>query len=258
VEPRALTVDAVGPFDERVHAGVLYTGLSMLARRIADDSALSSAAISSLSVLEALERDLDDGTLDGAEVGGSPIEIGACAPIEPDAAVAVPICTFTACTLRGDLAESVALFLADPTVNRSALVFGDVHQLMMRIATRSSALFADAVCQLDGRGPDIVIQGIGDDENIQDNDPVPGVLNLEITVTDAVAVSEVDPIRVARDGVDLAEGVSEAFTVVREQPDPRTQVITVDFDTRSIPDGPVELIVSARDHAQNESVLTWT
>lgn len=89
VPPRSLVQGAVGPFNERVHAGVLYTGLSHMARRIAVDSSLSPAAVSSLSLLDALELDLADagGLLDGCGKAACSsfednLRIGACP--EPD------------------------------------------------------------------------------------------------------------------------------------------------------------------------------
>jgi len=272
VEPRALTDGPIGPIDERARAGVLAAGLSQLARRIAVQSSLSPAAVSSLSVLDALELDLTGagGRLDGCARAlcgtfEDHLRVGACP--EPDDWTdpgQKPICTLSGRTLRADWLESVAAFLSDPTVNQSDLVFGGaIQQLMERIAARESDLFPDADGAFDTEGPVIAIEP-GAPADLQPTAIVAGTITFRVTVVDAVQMADDDqggvaPILVARGETEHVEGQPGGPVVVRSAPDPRTRVLEVSFDTAVVVDGPVTLRIAAYDAAGNDAVpIDWT
>ena len=152
VAPSTMTDDALGAFDENAQAALLHLGLSHFARRIANENHASPGSLSSLTLLEALRADLIAGPVfDGQAGGGTPKRIGAC--------VEEQLCLLSPRSARGDWAESLVLFLAEPT-NTTGFTYPDVRRLVDRMSHRESALFYGAGGPADTTPPKVTVTGL--------------------------------------------------------------------------------------------------
>ena len=246
--PASLVDGTVGDVNDVERAGALAAGLSMLARRVAVASSVSPGSISSLTVLDALVRDVTDdaAVLDGKSVGASStLSLGSCA-------AEVAFCALSPHSFRADWAESVALFLSDSR-NASGVLYGDVQQLIERVAFRTGPLWHVPGVSPDRSGPQIVIDGLQDGGIVATE-----AQSFRITITDAFSLEPGTELTLRRGDTELS--LAKPPELLRDETRKTEHTIDVVLDTTQFADGPLELVVTAHDQAKprNTTQLVWT
>lgn len=132
VVPAVMSTGPVGAWNNGVQAGLLLSALSGLTAELAIESQLSTAGMSSLELVAAVEGDLADpaAILDGIGRGGQ-LKVGTCPTL----------CSLGASTLRADLRDGAAIFLASPA-NKSGITTTDAAALLARLAARTGDLWS--------------------------------------------------------------------------------------------------------------------
>lgn len=258
VRPRSLTDAPVGPWNEEVHAGVLATGLSMYARRIADESGLSSEAFSTLAVLDVLRLDIRDsvGQFDGF-AGSVPLSLGSCQQLDAQGG---SVCLFDGQSLRGRLNEAVAAFLLLDARNKSGLQYGDVSQLMQGIACRPGFLqpggvdfFPQQPCRPDSLAPQIAF------EDVEDGSIESGTVRFRVVVQDDQALA--GDVVFGLTGVpDVRDDSKTPLRPTLVDSTTTRRVYDVEFHSdcndascSGVKDGNIDITVTAQDAADNQN-----
>jgi hypothetical protein len=126
VAPAPMADGPVGAWNDGVQAGVLLAGLSALTAKMASDSQLSPAGLSSLALVAAVRDDLlADAVLDGMGVHG-PLALGTCSTV----------CKLGPPSLRASLRDAATSFLAS-NANTSGIMPTDAAALLARVSSRT-------------------------------------------------------------------------------------------------------------------------
>ncbi|ACY18847.1 hypothetical protein [Haliangium ochraceum] len=128
-----------------VRHGLLLASLSLLAGRIADETAGSVRGVNTMALTEALRDDASDaaGLLDGIGPRGA-LELGLCAP-PPECSDCRPLCRLSAQTLRQDLGDTLAFHLLGSVHDGTGLDFGDGAAVANHVAQGTEAALFGAV-----------------------------------------------------------------------------------------------------------------
>jgi hypothetical protein len=233
VTPQVLTEKPVGAWNNQVQAGVATAALSALSYRMARDSRISTAGLSTLQLLSAVRDDLGDtlGLLDGQGVQGQ-LKVGTCSTV----------CSLSPRTLRANLSEAAADFLGS-TANKSGVRVTDADAYLGRISARMSDLWpAGGDASFDTQPPTITVIGL------QDADILHGTLQATVRVADAIEMGTAT-VTFSRAG----SPVAGFYTATPTTPDAQTRVIALALRTTELADGPLLLHIEATDKAGNKA-----
>jgi hypothetical protein len=242
VAPRMEKDAALGAFDESTHATLIHIGLSHWARRIASASSAEPGSISSLTILEGLKADLAAGSIfDGQVAGGLTLPLGACPKSEL-------YCQLSPRSARGDWAESIVLFLAEPT-NKTGFRYPDVKDLVDRMSYRSSPLFLGPGNAPDSQPPRVVV------EDLAFREVVVGTKEFRIIISDAFELGDNEPPHFLRQDQPFSHPTAFNFRETDISPGERHIDVTLKSDR--IQDGTIKLVVPAVDTQGNRSAKTF-
>lgn len=237
VPPVSLTEGDAGGWNAAVQAGLALAGLSQLVRRMAEESSISPAGLTTLGLLALLQRDLTDAgaQLDGVDPGGA-LTLGLCPGV----------CALSGRTLRADFAEAMALFLGSAR-NTAAIGVTDAKLFLDGVACRALELFPSTAgaCGYDTSAPVITVEGVASGAALS------GTITATISVFDALAMGEAT-LTLARAGTPLdPDQPPGLYSLAATAPDAQTRQLVLTFDTALLHDGPVTLRVDATDAQGN-------
>jgi hypothetical protein len=242
-----------GGWNTNVEAGAELAAWSRLVRWMADDSQISHAGLTSLQLLTLLRRDLSGpgAALEGFATGSpTALRLGDC----------TTICTLSARTLSGDLAQALAAFLGAPE-NKSGITISDAQGLIEFLACPwllspgAGELFdptavSTGSCTLDTQAPSLKVELLDEDgEGVPLQDATilsdtPAKPRLRITAEDNLDMKAIDVTF-----TDVGGGTVPAtfFTVEEESPSKQRLVQTLTLTTANAVDGAYKLKVVASD-----------
>lgn len=233
-----------GAWNDSVQYGAELAGLSALVLKMAKDSQISEAGLSSLQLLGLLRRDIGDASaqFDGYE-NNSRLGLGDCDSI----------CTFDACTISGRYAGAIASFLGS-SANQSGIGVTDAQMLLEHLANPTLSpgameLFpANIQCSLDSEKPSITVDGI------DDADILSGQVTATVTFFDAVELGATS-ISFTRNDVPVT---TMFYTASESSPNRQTKVVDLKLNTAQLNDGPVKMVLHADDAAGNGADLVYS
>jgi len=249
VLPSSLTDGTAGGWNDQVQFGAELAGWSQLVRRMAKDSNISEGGLTSLQLLDVLQRDLSDGLFDG-HAGSSILSLGSCAGV----------CLLDSCSLRGTYGEAVLAFLGSPEINTSGIQVTDAEALVGRMATRAAndptpgdpgrSWWVGGTCSLDTAAPEVTITGF-DESNECDGDiggtlQCHGAVVAHVRLFDAIKLSAQYELTFLRGTTDLGVAFADVDAV---DVSAREKQLTLTIHTDQLPDGPLTLRVVAHDQA---------
>lgn len=234
VAPVVLSDKTVGAWNNQIQAGVAHAALSALTLRMARESQISTAGLSSLQLLAAVRDDLTDpmAVLDGVGIQGA-WKIGTC----------TTVCALSPRTLRANLSEAAADFLGS-SANKSGIRVTDAQQFLAHISARMSDLWpAGGDANFDTQPPTVAVMGL------QEADILHGTVTATVRASDAIEMGSV-VLTFSRGGTPVAN----FYAAAPSSPDAQTRLIALTLRTVELADGPLLLRIDATDKAGNKMV----
>jgi len=228
-----------------IKLGIAQAGLSRLAYEVATQSNLTAAAINSATLTAALVDDAAGASalLDG-QGGQGAVSLGAC-PLPVDCDPGEPKTCDTPCrldslTLRTEWGQEMLAFL-NSSRNATGLYYADVAPFLEHVVANTDAVLfptEELPDPLDQEGPMIEFEAPTPPQGV-----VQGVVMVRARATDSIT----PPARLRI--------VAPAW-LADDDGDENNAVVTASFDASAQPDDVVEVVLEARDSADNVSQAT--